>query len=330
MIGIFGVLAGSAVALALFLSSFFLGVKRKDDPQNLWVGLILLAVGLRVGKSIFYFLLNDMAPFGLALGFLGLSSIGPLTWLMVRQQRTISLRYAWHWIIPVIGSVVCYLVSPSPWETVCYQSATILLLLYLFAAWIRLWRMKKVSVSRNEASQVWSKHVLIMVTGVWATLVYQHLSATMLDYAVGAVGAAGFIYWLFFKSFNKGVFSKEISVSLPDQTLQRVRKALEQEGSFKQAGMNLQQFSSDLDIPSYLVTRSVKALYDRTFPETLNHFRVEAVKQMLLDPNKEHLKIESLAYEVGFASPSAFYAAFKKHTGQTPTTYQKQAGLLSA
>ena len=83
-------------------------------------------------------------------------------------------------------------------------------------------------------------------------------------------------------------------------------------------------------MPSYLVTRSVKLLYDRSFPETLNHFRVEEVKQMLLDPKKEHLKIESLAYDVGFASPSAFYAAFKKCTGQTPTAYQKEAQLLSA
>ena len=94
--------------------------------------------------------------------------------------------------------------------------------------------------------------------------------------------------------------------------------------------MNLQQFSLQMDIPSYLVTRSVKQLYDRTFPQTLNHLRVEEVKQMLLDPKKEHLKIESLAYDVGFASPSAFYAAFKKCTGQTPTAYQKEASLLSA
>ena len=94
--------------------------------------------------------------------------------------------------------------------------------------------------------------------------------------------------------------------------------------------MNLQQFSTDYDIPSYLVTRSVKELYGKSFPETLNHFRIEKIKEMLLDPKKEHLKIESLAYEVGYTSPSAFYAAFKKSTGQTPTAYQKKARRLSA
>lgn len=323
-IGIFGVLAGSAVALALFLSSFFLGVKRKEDAQHLWAGLILLAIGLRVGKSIFYFLLNDMAPIGLAIGFLGLASIGPLSWLLIRKEQLINRNNFWHFIIPLFGTVACFVVSSSPLETYFYKAATLVLAVYLFILWVQLFRSEK------EIFIAWHRSILIMVTGVWSALVYQHMSDTMMDYAIGAVIAASFIYWLFFQSFKSGVLSKGISVSLPDQTLEKVREALEHQSVYSQPGMSLQQFSADLDIPSYLVTRSVKKLYGKTFPETLNHFRVEKMKEALLDPKKEHLKIESLAYEVGYTSPSAFYAAFKKSTGQTPTAYQKKARLLSA
>lgn len=319
--GIFGVLAGSAVALALFLSSFFLGIKRKEDPQHLWVGLILLAIGLRVGKSIFYFLLNDMAPIGLAIGFLGLASIGPLSLFFVGRATSLQKKDALHFVITIAGAVTCFIVAPSPWETYLYESATAILLIYLSFSWV--------SFLKNKSTNRWTRSVLIAVTGVWMALVYQHISDTMMDYAIGALIAAVFIYWLFFQSFKAGVLSKEIEVSLPDQTLEKVREALEQ-GSYRQSGMNLQQFSSELDMPSYLVTRSVKELYGKTFPETLNHFRIEEIKEMLLDPKKEHLKIEALAYEVGYASPSAFYAAFKKSTGQTPTVYQKNASLLSA
>ncbi|WP_424961781.1 helix-turn-helix domain-containing protein [Ekhidna sp.] len=323
-IGLFGMLAGSAVALALFLSSFFLGIKRKEDPQNLWLGLILLAIALRIGKSIFYFLLNDMAPFGLAFGFLGLASIGPLTWLMIRHSSGFHWKNSWHFIVPVAGAIACYIVSPSPWETYLYISATAVLSVYLIFSSIQLMK------SENEGSKNWNSKVLIMVAGVWAALVYQHLAYSMMDYAWGAIIAAVFLYWIFFQSFKTGIFPKGISVTLPDQTINQVRDAFENQQLFKEQGMNLQQFSARLEVPSYLVTRSVKQLYDRSFPETLNHFRVEEVKQMLLDPKKEHLKIESLAYDVGFASPSAFYAAFKKCTGQTPTAYQKEASLLSA
>lgn len=322
-IGLFGVLAGSAVALALFLSSFFLSVKRKEDPQNLWLGLIFLAIGLRVGKSIFYFLLNDMAPIGLAIGFLGLASIGPLMWFLVRKEGSINKRNGLHFLIPITGAIGCFLVSPSPWETYFYQSATGLLFAYLIFSWVYLWRY-------DQDGNGWNQQVLIMVSGVLAALVYQHLADSMMDYAWGAIVASAFLYWIFIQSFRTGVFPKGISVTLPDQTVGQVRDAFENQQLFKEQGMNLQQFAAKLEVPSYLVTRSVKQLYDRSFPETLNHFRVEEVKQMLLDPKKEHLKIESLAYDVGFASPSAFYAAFKKCTGQTPTAYQKEASLLSA
>ncbi len=322
--GLFGVLAGSAVALALFLSSFFLGVKRREDPHYIWVGLILLAIGLRVGKSIFFFLLNDMAPIGLALGFLGLASIGPLSLFMVRRDSLVNVRNAWHFILPMVGSVACFLVSPSPLETYFYESATIILAIYLIFSWRYLFR----PVETFE--RTWNRSVMIMVSGVWFALMYQHVSATMMNYAIGAVIAATFIYWLFFQSFKTGVFPKGIAISLPDQTLEKVRHALELQETYKESGMNLQLFSKALDVPSYLITRSVKELYGKTFPETLNHFRVEKMKQMLLDPKKEHLKIEALAYEVGYASPSAFYAAFKKSTGQTPTAFQKKANRLSA
>lgn len=319
-IGLFGVLAGSAVALALFLSSFFLFIKRKENSQYLWLGLILLAVGLRVGKSIFFFLLNDMAPFGLALGFLGLASIGPLTYFMISGKSSFRWKNSWHFLLPILGAIACFLVSPSPWETYLYQSATGVLLVYLTFSWFYLSKSESNALNRN---------VLIMVTGVWLALVYQHLADSMMDYAWGAIIATVFLYWIFIQSFKTGIFTKGISVNLPDQTIATVREAFEVHQIFKESGINLQQFSSRLDIPSYLVTRAVKELYGRSFPETLNHFRVEEIKQMLLDPKKEHLKIEALAYDVGFASPSAFYASFKKVTGQTPTEYQK-AALMSA
>ena len=321
-IGLFGVLAGSAVAISFFLSSFFLLVKRKENFRHFWLGLILLAVGLRVGKSIIYFLANGIAPIGLSLGFLGLASIGPLLWFMVIDLDQVRLKNAWHFILPILGSIACYVVTPSPLETLIYIGGTVVMLIYLIASIIYQKKHKKFVG--------WNQKVLIMVAGVWVSLVFQHISNTMMDYAMGAIIASVFLYWIFYQSFKTSVFTKAISVSLPDQTLKKIKKAFEVEKLFKEQGMTLQTFSRRLDIPSYLVTRCVQKIYNRTFPEALNLFRVEEVKQMLLDPDKEHLKIESLAYEVGFSSPSAFYAAFKKVTGRTPTAYQKEANLISA
>lgn len=321
-IGFFGVLAGSAVALAFFLSSYFLLIKGKEDARNLWLGLILLAIGLRVGKSIIYFLANGIAPIGLALGFFGLASIGPLLWYLIIDVKTLKIRNFWHFLIPMSGAITCYIVTPSRWETLIYIGATVVLMLYLIASWIHNLQAK------GEIR--WNRKVLIMASGVWMAFVYQHVSNSMMDYAFGAIIAAIFLYWIFFQSFKSEAFTKGLSITLPDHTLNQVKEAFEGQMLFRESGITLQSFSAKLKIPSYLVTRSVKELYNRSFPEALNHFRIEEVKQMLLDPSKEHLKIESLAYEVGFASPSAFYSSFKKVTGQTPTSYQKEATLMSA
>ncbi len=322
--GLFGVMAGAAVAIALFLSIFFLAIKRKEGLQYLWFGIILLSISLRLGKSIFYFILNDMAPLGLALGFLGLSSIGPCTLFMMQRKRTRSLGGYWHFIIPIVGTIACYIVSPSPWETILYELSTVILMIYLIFSWY--FHMN----AEEHVQKNWNRQVLLMTSGVWFAFAFQHQVDTMMAYAWGSIIASSFLYWIFLQSFQNGLMPRQLSATPPDDKVNQVKEALENQQLFKEPGMNLQTFATELHLPAYLVTRCVKQLYGRTFPETLNQFRVERVKQMLLDPKKEHLKIESLAYEVGFASPSAFYVAFKKYTGQTPKEYQKKAALLSA
>ncbi|GAB4235169.1 MAG: hypothetical protein Tsb0034_09190 [Ekhidna sp.] len=326
-IGIFGLLCGSAVMITLFLAAYFLFVKSKEASRFLLTGFIFLAIALRIGKSVFFFLLRDMAPFGLALGFLGLASIGPLVWLHAREQFRFQKSILIHFIVPVVGAVTCFVISPSPHEGTIYKAATVILMGYLIAAWLRLSKESYASDSLKS----WNRNVMITMTGIWGSFVYQHLAGTMMDYAIGSLIASGFIYWIFFKAFGTELsIGRANTVTLPKEILEKVRAAFEQREVYKQQGLTLNDFSSEMEIPPYLVTKSVKKLYNRSFPETLNYFRVEAVKTMLLDDRYQHLKIESLAYEVGFSSPSSFYASFKKIAGSNPKDYQKSPELKSA
>ena len=147
-------------------------------------------------------------------------------------------------------------------------------------------------------------------------------------YAYGSVIASVFIFWIFFRSFNSQLqFSVPSIQTLPDEVIEKVRNALAERHLYRQQNLTLADFSAEVEIPQYLVTRCVKHLYQRSFPETLNYFRVEELKTLLASQHYQHLKIESLAYEVGFSSPSSFYAAFKKLTGVNPKDYQKPPGL---
>jgi AraC-like DNA-binding protein len=61
----------------------------------------------------------------------------------------------------------------------------------------------------------------------------------------------------------------------------------------------------------------------QTFYDFVNGYRVEEVCLRLADPNSKHLNILALGLDAGFASKSTFNQAFKKLTGETPSSYRK-------
>ena len=61
----------------------------------------------------------------------------------------------------------------------------------------------------------------------------------------------------------------------------------------------------------------------QTFYDFVNGYRVDEVRRRLADPDTKHLNILALGLDAGFASKSTFNQAFKKLTGQTPSSYRK-------
>jgi AraC-like DNA-binding protein/ligand-binding sensor protein len=58
-----------------------------------------------------------------------------------------------------------------------------------------------------------------------------------------------------------------------------------------------------------------------TFVDYLARIRVEALKQLLLDPHK---RVSEAAYEVGFQSLSQFNRVFRRVAGEAPSTYREK------
>ena len=65
----------------------------------------------------------------------------------------------------------------------------------------------------------------------------------------------------------------------------------------------------------------IMQLHNITFADWLNRYRVEYAKALM--PENRKLTIDSVAQLSGFSSRSAFYVAFKKICGCTPTNYLK-------
>jgi AraC-like DNA-binding protein len=90
--------------------------------------------------------------------------------------------------------------------------------------------------------------------------------------------------------------------------------------------------NSDLTLPKLAnlmhcslnhLSQVINAGFGMSFFDYLNHHRIEAAKKLLSQHDSPRGAILSIAFEVGFNSNSAFYAAFKKMCGQTPAQYRR-------
>ncbi|CAG5077343.1 helix-turn-helix domain-containing protein [Parvicella tangerina] len=71
------------------------------------------------------------------------------------------------------------------------------------------------------------------------------------------------------------------------------------------------------------LSEAINSHYNVSFSKLINELRVESAKEMLINPDFDHLSIEGIANTVGFASISSFNSNFKKSTGLTPSYLRK-------
>jgi len=115
--------------------------------------------------------------------------------------------------------------------------------------------------------------------------------------------------------------------NLQDQQKERLVKRLiafvEKEKPYLEPELTLGQLSEQVDIPVHYLSQIINEKMEQTFGDFINRYRIERAKAMLLDKQYEQYTIISTAYEAGFNSKTAFYSAFKKFTGKTPSQYRK-------
>ena len=71
------------------------------------------------------------------------------------------------------------------------------------------------------------------------------------------------------------------------------------------------------------LSQAVNSGFNMSFFDFLNSYRIEEAKTILLRCDAMSQSILDVSFAVGFNSNSAFYAAFKKATGQTPAQFRR-------
>ena len=181
---------------------------------------------------------------------------------------------------------------------------------------------------------------------VWLLSVYFGVVFIWLSYSVGAytsyiVGALSFSFVLYlivllviFKNIRKTTFFEEKekykNKDMSDETLEKIASGLSKivdKELFLDSNLTLQRTAMELSVPKHVLSQYLNEKLGKSFSTFVNELRVEKAQEFLR--GKTNFTIEGIGYESGFRSKSTFFTAFKKHTGQTPSEYQKSVGFGS-
>lgn len=114
----------------------------------------------------------------------------------------------------------------------------------------------------------------------------------------------------------------------PDEglTLDALRKHVETTSFFTSEDTSLQHLAASLGVHPNAISRLINQQTEGNYNDFLNAYRVGLAIEKLKSGAFGHLTIEAIGREVGFGSKSAFYDAFKKQTGHSPSQFMKQRG----
>ncbi len=219
---------------------------------------------------------------------------------------------------------------------------------------LRLLFKHKIEV-RNYFSMLESKELtwarIFLFYNISGSIVYTIFSTTIVDSLVAKIFFATFdlilIYWVSYhgvqqrnilsllaKKKDYEAISQKLStkVDLPtlsddslQELMQRIDELMREAEPFTDTDLTIVDLAQKLDIHPKRISTAINVICHQNFNAYVNRFRIQKAENLLENDEYTHLSVEGIGNEVGFHSKSAFYSAFKKFTGTTPSKYKEHS-----
>lgn len=102
---------------------------------------------------------------------------------------------------------------------------------------------------------------------------------------------------------------------------EQLRSLMEEEKIFCDEDLSLKKLAAELDITAHQLSEFLNEVMKLSFKGLLHKYRVQEAERLLVaEPDRSTL---SIGLAVGYNSSSAFHAAFRRETGQSPGKFRK-------
>lgn len=202
-----------------------------------------------------------------------------------------------------------------------------------------VWRGRDPSEARTWLKKIWWISTGLILFWLFLILLPSGVFGgdQTVDYLLwGAI--SGFIYWTAYKGLYQfklphvaplpeppAIPTTEARSFSPDNPhFLRLEKLMQEEELYRDSSLGRDALAERLGISAGYLSQLINSVTGENIAHYINHYRVEAVKKMIQDPEFSRYSLLALGEEAGFSSKSAFYTTFKKKVGMTPNAFRKQ------
>lgn len=129
------------------------------------------------------------------------------------------------------------------------------------------------------------------------------------------------IYPEFFTIKNKKYHKSVLSSDYKKEKLKKIMDLIENDRLYLNLNFSMKMLSEKSGLSVHHISQIFNEELNSTFFEICNTYRISEAKKRLKSSD-DYIKMEQLAYEIGYKSKSTFYTAFKKETSVTPLQYK--------
>lgn len=328
----------------LMLSIYFLRFVKKKNLSSFFLGCLLAALSIRIGKSVLVYFDPHLPRIYLQIGLSACLLIGPslLFFIKAAIEQPASLPRSWKRQIIALISVI--LIAGVLWPDASYPKLwDIYLIKIIYAVWLAYviaagLKLKDIFARlRNDPAAVktaekWLVTIFCANAVICICFIMPLLISKCFEtYYAGAVIFSFVLYSMIFVHLYKakttdqfylipGKPNKKTNNSDTSLLLRSLEQAMAGEEMFKNPNLTLNELAKAVNLTSHQLSQVLNDDLGKNFTSYVNEYRINEACRMM---TKEHpFSLEAIGYEVGFNSKSTFYSAFKKLKSTTPLLYK--------
>ncbi len=332
---------------------------RTKSPYSWLIAIILGAFGLYLTNKFVYLSGNDVLTAylsGTSMPFLYL--VGPSYWLYLQFITGIKSKWVKMDLIHLVPMVICFLAASPYYFMDCtikleyimsldrhqidlplqrgfyFGGHLVQTLFYLALSFSTVNRFKS-SIQRQTREFVLIRNWTARTYGFMVTLavIYFVSFSGFIFFSEGRVffrdlfglSITGFIHLIGFWIIKDSPIlshskATNTEINHADKLLKERILELMKTKPYLNPDYSLKNISDSLNTNTVYASQMINLLFDKSFTELVNQYRVEEVKVRMTNNPDE--KLLAVALESGFSNKNTFTRVFKKYTGVTPSEYR--------